>query len=93
MTVIGEGRVIDINIPSYLDRAHVNETFTLTIHLNLALNCFCTSWHVCSSIPLVLLLRHRCGTFRDFEDAKDVGACDYDIVKCALRRMGVRSRG
>jgi hypothetical protein len=35
-----EGRVIDINIQSYLDRAHVDETFALSIHLNLALNCF-----------------------------------------------------
>ena len=88
-----EGRVIDINIHSYLNRAHVDETFALSIHLNLALNCFCTSWHVCSSIPFVLVLGHRCGSFRDFEDAQDVGACDNDIVERALIRMGIRSRG
>ena len=27
----------------YLDRAHVDETFALPIHLNLVLSCFCTS--------------------------------------------------
>ena len=84
---------MDINIDSYLNRAHVDETFALSIHLNFALNCFCTSWHVCSSVLFVLVLGHRRGSFRDFEDAQNVGACDNDIVQRALIRMGMRSRG